>query len=213
MTDTRRTAIAAPTRWIDATDAVLRGLAHQLSNRTGTIGAVAEALAASEPSRELAAVLGAEAERLEALLRLLRLLPRDLARGPEPVRPADVVADAAALFAQHEAGRGTAVAMMDLDRTPPARVCVPALTHALVVLFAAAAGDDGASVSVRGEDVDGAARLTVTGAAAAGPDALAAAEAATAIVVADGVTVVADGAANGGPAFILSLPSLHATHQ
>lgn len=216
MIDRQRAAAAAtapPEPWIDATDAVLRGLAHQLSNRTGTIGALAEALAATDPPHELAAVLAAETERLEALLGLLRLLPRDLARDPEPVRPADVVADAVALFAQHESGRGATVATVDLDRTPPARVRVPALTHALVVLLAAAAGERGAPVSVRGEEVDGATRLTITGDAAAGPDAVAAAGAASAIVAADGVAVAADSITNDGPAFVLSLPSLRATRQ
>ena len=205
-------ATAAPAPWVDATDAVLRGLAHQLSNRTGTIGAVAEALAATQPAHALAAVLSAEAAHLEALLRLLRLMPRDLGRGAEPVRPADVVADAVALFAHHESGRGAPVAMVDLDDTPPVRVHILALTHALLVLFAAA-GEGGTTVSVRGEGDDAAARLIVTGDAATGPGAVAAAEAAAALLAADGGRVVSDSISGDGPAFVLSLPSLRSTRR
>lgn len=212
MTDREGVTAAAEAAWIDATDAVLRGLAHQLSNRTGTIGAVAEALTAGQASPALAAALTAEASQLESLLRLLRLLPRDLGRGPEPVRPADVVADAAALFAHHERGRGSPVAMVDLDETPPARVRVPALTHALVVLFAAAAGPGGAPVSVRGGGGDdGTARLIITGDAATDPGADAASAAATALLADDGARVVSDGITVDGPAFVVSLPALRAT--
>ena len=64
----------------DVRDGLLRGLAHELSNRTGTIGAVAEALVAADPSSRLALALLAEAAPLDEVLRLLRLLPADPAR-------------------------------------------------------------------------------------------------------------------------------------
>lgn len=141
-------------------DGVLRGLAHELSNRTGTIGAVAEALVAADPSSRMARALHDEAARLDALLHLLRLLPAEPARATEPVRPADLVADAAALFALHPAGRERTVAFADADAAPPVRVHVPATVHALVVLLVAKAGD-GATVAVTWREADGEVVLAV----------------------------------------------------
>lgn len=135
-------------------DGVLRGLAHELSNRTGTIGAAAEALAAADPSSRLALALRAEAARLDEVLRLLRLLPADPARPSEPVRPADLVADAAALFALHPAGRDRAVRLERGDDAPPVRVAVPATVHALVALLVHAP-DDGATVAATWREADG----------------------------------------------------------
>lgn len=141
----------------DARDGVLRGLAHELSNRTGTIGAVAEALVAADPASRLALALRAEAARLDEVLRLLRLLPADPARPAEPVRPADLVADAAALFALHPAGRDRAVALERGDAAPPVRAHVPTAVRALVALLVGAAGGDGdgAAVAVTWREADG----------------------------------------------------------
>ena len=150
---------AGPGTAADARDDVLRGLAHELSNRTGTIGAVAEALVAADPSSRLALALRAEAARLDAVLRLLRLGPADPDRPAEPVRPADLVADAAALFALHPAGRDRTVALDRGDDAPPVRARVPAAVHALVALLVARAADaseadDGATVAVTWREVD-----------------------------------------------------------
>lgn len=138
----------------DVRDGVLRGLAHELSNRTGTIGAVAEALVAADPASRLALALRAEAARLDEVLRLLRLLPADPARPAEPVRPADLVADAAALFALHPAGRDRTVALERGDDAPPVRAHVPATVHALVRLLVRAS-PDGATVAVSWREADG----------------------------------------------------------
>jgi hypothetical protein len=140
--------------WPSAADGVLRGLAHELSNRTGTIDAVAETLAAERPDSRLAVALTAEAERLRELLRLLRLLPADADRPAEPARPADVVADALALFALHPGGHGATADAAMLEDAPPVRVRVPALTRALLVLLAAAAGPEGRPVRVRATSDD-----------------------------------------------------------
>ncbi|HEU4628838.1 MAG TPA: hypothetical protein VFS08_03805 [Gemmatimonadaceae bacterium] len=134
--------------WPAAADGVLRGLAHELSNRTGTIAAVAEALAAERPDSRLATALSSEAERLQELLRLLRLLSTDATRPAEPVRPADVLDDALALFALHPGGRAASAQLAGaLDEAPPVRARVPALTRALLVLLAAVA-DGGGPVGV-----------------------------------------------------------------
>ncbi len=210
-TDSVPQGIGAPPLWIEANDAVLRGLAHLLSNRTGTIGAIAEALNSADPTQPFVAALTVEAERLHSLLRLLRLMPRDLESNQEPVRPADVVADAVALFAHHERGRMTPVSMVDMEEAPPVRVRVSALLHALLVLLAAAAGENGAPVSVRGEGADGMTRLKVTGAAVTGAEADAAAAVAAAILAGDDGSVTANSITVDGPAFVISLSSLRPT--
>lgn len=193
--------------WPAAADGVLRGLAHELSNRTGTIGAVAEALAAERPDSRLAAALGVEAERLQELLRLLRLLPADAERTAEPVRPADVVSDALALFALHPAGRGATVDAAALDDAPPVRVRVPALTRALLVLLTATAGDEGEAVRVHAAADDAWLELRVEGEGAVG-DADGALEEAGALVAADGGAATwSDGA------LALRLPTLAAVRR
>lgn len=205
-----RRAVTGP--WLGVSDGVLRGLAHQLSNRTGTIGAVAEALAVSNsPSPAMSEALRGEAAKLEELLRLLRLMPRDQGRGPEPVRPADVVGDAVALFAHHPLGAGSIPALDGVERVPPVRVHVPALTHAILLLLVAAAGQDGAPVTVRGGGDQRQARLAVAGPGAVDSGAGWFAREATAILAADGGSVVAhdsDPDGGPGPAFVLLLPAL-----
>ena len=192
-----------------AADLVVRGIAHELGNRTGTIAAAAEALAAADPASRYAAVLADEARRLDELLRLLRLVPLDPARAPEPVRPADLAADAVALFALHARGRDARVATEGLDDAPPVRVHLTAIVRALVVLLAAARGaGDGARVDRGGTDAELAIRVAGAGSAAAGdaaPALAAAVDAARALVAADGGDVEHD-EANG--ALVLRLPTL-----
>ena len=191
-----------------AAEAVLRGLAHQLGNRAGTIGAAAEALHAADPSSQYAALLADEARRLDELLRLLRLLPLDPARAPEPVRSADLMADALGLFALHARGRELTPEVQGLEDAPPVRVRGPAVSRALVVLLAAAAGPEGGAVRVRRGGTPTELAILVDGpgsadgrAAAAAPDV-----AAAAALVAPDEGRVAHEAAPG--AFVLRLPTL-----
>ena len=159
------TASPAPADgWRPTGDALLRGLAHELSNRIGTIGAAAEALAASDPASRLAPLLAGEARRLEELLRLLRLLPDDPSLPPEPVRPADLLADAAALFALHARGRDARVAVADAETAPPVRVRVAETVRRLVALLEGAAGSAPApAIHVRCAGDDDTLRLEVDG--------------------------------------------------
>ena len=202
----------SPGSWSGVSDGVLRGIAHQLSNRTGTIGAVAEALAASDDSSSnLTQALRGEAAKLEELLRLLRLMPRDQGRGPEPVRPVDVVGDALALFAHHPVGHHSIPTLDRVEQLPPVRVHVPAFTHAVLLLLVAAAGPDGSPVTVRGGGDQRQARLALAGPGAVDSGAGWFAREATAILAADGGSVVAhdsDPDGGPGPAFVILLPAL-----
>ena len=187
-----------------AAEAVLRGLAHQLGNLAGTIGAAAEALHAADPSSQYAALLADEARRLDELLRLLRLLPLDPARAPEPVRPADLMADALGLFSLHVRGRELTPEVQGLDDAPPVRVRGPAVSRALVVLLAAAAGPEGGAVAVRRTGTNMELALVVSGAGSADEAATAADVAAAAALVAPDEGTVAHQEA----AFVLRLPTL-----
>ena len=202
-------AVPEPDASAAAADLVVRGIAHELGNRTGTIAAAAEALAAADPASRYAAVLADEARRLDALLRLLRLVPLDPARPPEPARPADLTADAVALFALHARGREARVAAEALDDAPPVRVHLAAVVRALVVLLDAARGaGDRVRLEHGGTDADLALRVAGAGSAAthaAEPAIAAAVAAARALVAADGGEVEHD-ATNG--ALVLRLPTL-----
>lgn len=199
--------------WPTAADGVLRGLAHELSNRTGTIGAVAEALAAERPDGSLARALGAEAARLEELLRLLRLLPADGDRVAEPARPADVLADALALFALHPRGRDTAAVVAPaLEDAPPVRAHVASLTRALLLLLVAAAGPARRPVRLgaTADDAWLALRVDAEGAAGSDDELARAAGEARALVAPDGGEVVVPAA---GGAAELRLPTLAAVRR
>lgn len=69
--------------WQVVSDAVLRGLSHELSNRAAALSGLTGMLQPdAPPGREVAELLAREAARLEETLRLSRLLPR-----ARPARP------------------------------------------------------------------------------------------------------------------------------
>ena len=172
-------------RWLQTTDAVLRGIAHHLSNRTGTIGAVAEALIAAKPDDPLVAALAREAAELDLTLRALRLMSLEPGREAEPVRPADLLADARRLLAMHGDARDAVVDTGALDAAPPVRVRVGPAVHALLVALVAAAGRDGAPVTVRADALPGATRLTIGGAGLLDPTVRSATEASVSRLIAN----------------------------
>jgi hypothetical protein len=207
----RPSAPAPEARWPDTLDLLVRGAAHSISNRVGTLGALAEALAASDPSGPFPPVLAEEVRRLEETLAVLRLLPRDEGRGAEPVRPADLVADAARLLDLHPHGRDGRVAVEGGEAALPVRVHPPSAVHALLLLMVEAAGEEGAAVTVaiEGEGDDDEVRVRVRG-RSPDPAAMAAA------VTAAGRMVSPCGgrvAAAGDGAAVVSLPTLRAARR
>jgi hypothetical protein len=126
--------------WQLVGDAVLRGINHALANRVTALAALtASAFPDEPPGAELVDALALEVERLEELLRLLRLLPagRD-GGGAELVLVADALADAEALHAHHT---GLAESLCDVqgDRAAllPVVAPIPGLVQALVLLLGA----------------------------------------------------------------------------
>ncbi|MDF1503753.1 hypothetical protein [Roseisolibacter sp. H3M3-2] len=128
-----------------ARDAVLRGLVHALSNRVGTVSAVASMLDPGAPAAAAAtAMLQGEAERLEALLEEFRRFAGEPGGGAEPLHLPDLVALAAALHAHHPMLRDVPCALPNADALPPAYADPAAVLDALLVALDAAKGAAGA---------------------------------------------------------------------
>lgn len=126
-------------RWLSVHDDLLRGLTHALSNRVGTVGAVAYMIEMQPASLETsAATLRAESERLDALLQLLRLLPRRADAVAEPIVPTDTTTQAVALQSYHPDVRDLeTVVALDGD-LQPAYADPAALVMAVTVMLGAA---------------------------------------------------------------------------
>ncbi len=132
--------VSASARWLTVHDDLLRGLAHDVSNRVATVSAIASLLdPARLPDERVLAGLRTDAERLERLLEQLRQLPRRADTEPEPMLAGDAVRMALALFAHHPDFRDVACTVVAADDVAPVRADPTALTHALCVALAAAA--------------------------------------------------------------------------
>jgi hypothetical protein len=158
VTDAQPPAHAAAATWAAERDLLLRGLNHALSNRVGTLGAVAAMLEPGIPPRgALVDALRDEAERLERLLVLYRLLPEEGDAVPELVHVPDVLSAVLALHAEHPELRDVACEVDAAGAAVPARVAPAALSHALLLALSAAK---------RAAAPDGRVRLVVAGAGA-----------------------------------------------
>ena len=194
-------------RWLAAAERIHRGLNHDLSNRTAALSAVVAILDGADA--DMVARLRDEVERLDALLRLKRLVPRVPNAPAEPVIPGDLVAEVLALLAMVAEYRDTAVRCTPMSSAPPLRCRPQALQHALLLLLLAV-GDAGQAPSLDVTHDDAAVTFgigTSAGAAHDGPgagDAVAAA--AGALLSDDGALVWA--ADDGG--YRLRLPTLAA---
>ena len=127
-------ALAGVIRWLSIHDDLLRGLTHTLSNRVGTIAAAAYMVEVQPASMAAsAATLRAESEKLESLLRLLRLLPRRVVGAGEPVIPTDAASVAIELYGHHPKQTSAPITMVVEGDLQPAFVEPAALTMAVVV--------------------------------------------------------------------------------
>ena len=135
-------------------DSLLRGLTHTLSNRATTLGAVANLLDSDEVTAdELVRALTREAERLEEIVRLLRMLPSDRSGTAEPMRLPELLAEVVALHEHHCELRDVPCRLVAGVDVPPVWIERSTLTHALLVLLTAAKRDalaaGGGALSVR----------------------------------------------------------------
>jgi len=158
---------AAVLAWARARDAAVRGLVHALSNRVGTVAAVAAMLddgaGDGVPAGSVGTagrILAGEGERLEALLALFRAASADpfgADAAPEPLHVPELLAEVAAL-----AGYAVPDMMVHVELGPDVRpavasraalgqallTCVCAAGSGEVVLRAAASGDGRVSIAV-----------------------------------------------------------------
>lgn len=136
-----------------ARDAALRGLVHALSNRVGTVGAIAGMLDPAAPVAGVAAeVLRGEGERLEQLLEEFRRLAAEPAAAPEPVHLPDLLAGVAALHAHHPLLRDLPCAVVGAEALPPVLAEPAAVADALLAALdtaKAAASSAGGAGAVR----------------------------------------------------------------
>jgi hypothetical protein len=157
-----------PARWLELQEALLRGLAHALGNRVGMVAGVADLMGVSAaPSPRMIAALREEADRLEALLRRLRGVPRGLGEA-EPVVLAEALAEAEALLEDHPAFREGAVPVTRAGGAGVVTAPAGAVGHALCVALVGAAASGGVTVTVTTDPL--ATTVTVTG-GGAGADA------------------------------------------
>jgi len=132
----------AAVTWLDEQGALLRGLAHALSNRVGTLVAATGLLVpGGSASPTIVGVLREEGDRLEVLLGLVRLLAGSgggEGETPEPIHLPDLVTAAVELHSHHPDYRDVPVIVTPDPLAPPVRARYVGLVRALLVLLSAA---------------------------------------------------------------------------
>jgi hypothetical protein len=133
-------------------DAILRGIAHALSNRVAALGGIS---GLADPGQiwteRLSKALNDEARRLEDILRLLRLLPNDGRGEPGAIELQSLVPDVVSLHAYQSALLQVECKAVYDKETMPVFANRPQLVHALLLAIDAAkrhAQPRGARVSV-----------------------------------------------------------------
>ncbi|MCA0375401.1 MAG: hypothetical protein LCH84_07015 [Gemmatimonadetes bacterium] len=140
MTEQADAARVGLARWLTLHDDLLRGLAHALGNRLGTVTATASILEAGRaPDPRLVAGLQADAGRLEGLLEAVRMLPLRVDAEAEPLLVTDAIAAAERLVAEHPLLHDRQVALHTVGDIPPVRVPFGALVQACAVVLLAGA--------------------------------------------------------------------------
>lgn len=151
------------TRWPALLEALLRGIGHALSNRVAGLLALAE-IPPDEHDDESLGLLPHEAQRLQELLRVVKLLPADRAAKPGALMLDDVIGDGCTVMALHPSGREITWSAAGAGGAQPVRVERWMLLRALLLMmdvcreWALAAGSRAATVRV-GDGGDGATSL------------------------------------------------------
>jgi signal transduction histidine kinase len=119
-TGERGHARAYPEAWSSVSEALVRGMAHALSNRIATIGTISELLrvSADDPAA-MSEMLGIETRRLEDLLEQMRALSARQSGRIEAMRLSDAVAGAMAMHGYHPERRSIAVSVEPGDESRP----------------------------------------------------------------------------------------------
>ena len=120
-------------------DAILRGMAHALSNRVAALGGIGSL---ADPGQiwtvRLSTALQDEARRLEDILRRMRLLPDDGRGEPGAVELQPLIPDVVALHAYNSALLQVECAVAHDGQTTPVFANRPRLVHLLLLAIDAA---------------------------------------------------------------------------
>jgi len=142
----QRPGHAGALHWLTVQDDLLRSLAHALSNRVGTVMALSALLETGTDPARIGKGLGAETERMDQLLRLLRALSRPAEPTIEPMLLSDAVDVAVRLAAEHVTARTVRVTWAEGSSPLPVRADPVAVAHAATVALltvARGAGPEG----------------------------------------------------------------------
>ncbi|MEP6494636.1 MAG: hypothetical protein ABJF01_18265 [bacterium] len=124
--------------WLDLVDQALQGLHHALNNRIGSLSALVELYQLGDlpPDGSGFENLAADLTRLEDCNRIVRLLPRDVVAGEEPLILDDVLADVFAIHRFLHDVRDLQVTIVPTRYVEPVRVERWALVRVLTLLLA-----------------------------------------------------------------------------
>jgi nitrogen-specific signal transduction histidine kinase len=128
--------------WLETSDAVLRGLNHEFSNRLSLARLAPQLsalLAAGEPELQKLATDAGRSEDLLNLLRLYRLMVFVTNEPADPVLVADCTTDAVDLFKHHTAFRDLEIRVQADATIPPVLMSPTSLTQSILLLLCAAA--------------------------------------------------------------------------
>lgn len=142
--------------WSRLSDGLLRGIHHELNNRTAALAGVEQAIASgSDMTGPLRELLATELGRMRAAVALLGRIPGSGPGRVEPLRVQDALETALALAALHPTSRDTAFAMLPGGELPPVRADRAALERSLLVMLVSAApiaGDGRVTIECAGDD-------------------------------------------------------------
>jgi nitrogen-specific signal transduction histidine kinase len=133
---------AAAQSWIETSDAVLRGLNHEFSNRLSLARLapqLSELLATGEHELMKMAADPSRSDEMLNLLRLYRLMVFGHTDPAEPLIVSDAAADAVDLFKHHAVLRDIEVRINGGESMPPVLMNPAAATQAILLLLCAAA--------------------------------------------------------------------------
>jgi hypothetical protein len=151
---------ARESAWPAVLDGLIQGVTHQISNRVATLAGVSDILAGDETVPPILRALADEVPKLEASIRLLRLLAVPDGEGDEALEAPRLVDDAIALARAHPDCKEIEFSAADARDVPPVVARPTALTHEILVALVAAA-TDAASAMDSGEMPDDARVVSV----------------------------------------------------
>jgi hypothetical protein len=132
------THVCSFSAWQDVADGVLSGINHAISNRLANLSAHVELLRLGDvEATDAPGGIAAEGERLEELLRLSRLLPRERHTTAEPIAIPELLPDILALFHLHRDVEGIECDVEGDLTTLPVRVERSTLVRTILVMLVA----------------------------------------------------------------------------